>query len=906
MGARENTCSRAAFAGESGPFPASRPRRLGGVPVAEATREIGKRMERSLKGQGKQGLFLRIERYSRVHYRRVFLATLLLVLGSIYLGSKLTLNGDVLALLPKSNRPINTFRQALQDFGGLDYLLVLVEAREGQSVEDLQEYADLLSARLQKLPSIRYVEHRIDTSGPFFEFFRRNETLFLPPGKIQELEARFTDDAIRRQVSDNARQLSGPSSFLVKRLLEEDPFWISPLLFQEILRSKGPLKVDLESGYYLSRDGTALLLIAKPARPAQDIDFTRKLLEEARRAEREAAGDFARSGGSGPASAPAGAPASPEDSPRVSFGGGYVIAMEDSQLIKNDMMRNGTLSFFVIVGLYAFCYRRVGAILYSSTPLVVGQFLTLAVAYVALRHLNSATTGFWAMLMGLGTDFTIVMYARYVEERQAGRSLDEALTLMMGATAFGVFTGAITSAGTFYAMCVTEYKGLWDFGFLVGTGILLCLVAILFLLPAMIAWNEGRRRRKDIAEKLYLHSFGIQRMMTWSTRHPWSVIVGSILVTAVAGYLALHVEFSDSVQELRSPSNKGIQVQEEIVAKFGASFNPMMVICRAADTDSVLRKNREVNRKLDRFVAEGTLSGYESILIYLPPRENQEAVIEALRKGSQGAFNVERIERTFRAALGESGFRAGSYDEYLKTLPATLQPEKPVRLEDLQQAGLDRFVTRYVKTAPGDVRSVTYLFPAASLSRRQIPRALVQSVHDPAHGVEVTGVNVASAEMRRIFRRDAWRAVLLGIGLVALLLWMDFRSLRLTLLANVQLLSGVVWMLAGMQLLGIKMNFVNAFVTTMILGVGIDYGIHIIHRISQEGLDNPDGLLETGKAVVMAALTNVAGFGTVGLSSYPGLSSMGMVCVIGSITCLITALTTLPALLIVTGPRRPR
>jgi uncharacterized protein len=669
--------------------------------------------------------------------------------------------------------------------------------------------------------------------------------------------------------------------------------------------------VDLESGYYLSQDGKALLLIAKPTRPAQEIDFTRKLIAQAGRAAREAAAEFRkqeRTDGEENASAdPAGTGNTPSaEAPEVKFGGGYMIALEDSQLIRNDMVRNGTLSFFVIVGLYAFCYRRFGAILYSSVPLVVGQFLTLAVAYLFLRHLNSATTGFWAMLMGLGTDFTIVMYARYVEERQAGRSLGEALSLMMGTTAFGVFTGAITSAGTFFAMCVTEYKGLWDFGFLVGMGILLCLVAILFLLPAMIAWNEGRRRKRDVTEKLYLHSFGIQRLMTWSTRHPWAVIVGSAVVTVFASFLALRVEFSDSVQDLRSPSNRGIQVQEEIAKKFGASFNPMMVICRGKDAREVLQKNFQVSRKLDRFVASGTLQGYESILTYLPPRKDQEEVIRALQEGADGAFDVRRIESTFRSALRECGFRPGFYNEYLKTLPATLGPERPVSLQDLKEAGLDRFVSRYMKLTPGDVRSVTYLFPAATLSKRQIPEGLVRAIDDPGHGVEITGVNVASAEMRRIFRRDAWHAVLLGIVLVAVLLWMDFRSLWLTLLANIQLLSGVIWMLAGMQILGIKMNFVNAFVTTMILGVGIDYGIHIIHRISQEGLDNPDGLLETGKAVVMAAMTNVAGFGTVGLSSYPGLSSMGMVCVIGSITCLITALTTLPALLIVTHTRQAR
>jgi len=847
-----------------------------------------------VKGSIKQGLFLRIENYSRTHYRQVFLVTLLLVAISVYLGSKLTLDGDVLALLPRDNRAVNTFRNALKDFGGLDYLLVVLEAKPGQSAEDLQEYADLIAARLQKIQDIRYVEHRLDTSGPFFEFFRKNELLFLPPEKLPELEAKFSDAGIRARVKENADQLSSPSSFVVKRILQEDPFWISPLLLTEVLRSKGALKVDLESGYYLSADGGALLLIAKPVKPPQDVDFTKKLMVQVRKAEQEANEDLSKGGENNPGP------------PEVSFGGGYVIALEDNNLIRQDMTRNGPLSFLVIVALYAFCYRRFGAILYSSVPLLVGQFLTLAVAYLCLGHINSASTGFWAMLMGLGTDFTIVMYARYVEERQAGRTLDEALSLMMGNTAFGVFTGAITSAGTFYAMCITEFKGLKDFGFLVGSGILLCLVAILFLLPAMIAWNEGRPRKKDVARKLYLHSFGIERVMSWSTAHPMPVVVGSALLTVVAGVMAWNVQFSDNVQELRSRNNKGILIQEKISRRFGATFNPMMVVCEGKNADEVLEKNHRINEKLEKFVQDKTLLGYESILTYLPARRDQERIIQALKEGAGGPFSLQRIERTFTSALSENGFREGIYASYLKTLPATLSPPRPVTLEDLQKAGLEPFVSRYVKLEPGVVRTVTYLFPADVKSKREAPPALVSAIHDPDNGVEITGVNLASTEMRRIFRRDAWRAVLLGLALVAVLLWLDFRSGWLTTLAMIQLILGVVWMLAGMQALGIKMNFINAFVTTMILGVGIDYGIHIIHRISQEGLDNPEGLLETGKAVVMAALTNVAGFGTVGLSNYPGLQSMGLVCVIGSITCLITALTTLPAMMVLTHSWKSR
>jgi hypothetical protein len=858
----------------------------------------------------KQGLFLRIEEFSRRRYRLVFLATLLLCVASILLGRRLSLDADVMNLVPRHNPVIRTFREALADFGSIDYLLLLVEARDGQGPEDLQEFADVLAARVAALPTVSYVEYKIDTSSKFFSFFRTHQILFLPPDRLPELRAKFTDAAIRERVRDNLRQLTGPSSIFSKRLLEEDPFLISPLLFEEALRSKGPLKVDLASGYYLARDGSALLIIAKPVKPAQDTAFDKNLIAQVRGAEAEAAREFAaerreavgveaedsgsrRSGDAGEVAA----------APLVRLGGGYIIADADSTLIKKDMVNIGLWSFGIILALYYFCYRRFGAVLYSSVPLLVGQILTLAIAYIFLRNLNSATTGFSAMLMGLGTDFTIVMYARYVEERARGASLADALRLMMGASALGVFTGAITSAGTFYSMCITEYKGLRDFGFLVGTGILLCLVAILFLLPAMIAWHEGRAGRKGITKRLYLHSFGIERVMTWSTRRPWPVLLGSILLTIVGGTYAWNISFTDDVRKLRSETNEGVQMEKVVAEKFGAAFSPMMVVCSGGDLETVMQRNRDANRILDGFVEDHVLLGYESIFSYVPPRQEQERVIASLGNGSRDALDTRRIERTFRAALRANGFREGIYDDYLKALPAALRPEQPVTVEDLNAAGLDRFVSRYIrKTDDGSWKSVTYLFRPPSASKRA-PIGLV-AAFDGKDGIALTSVNIASAELKTIFKRDAWRAVILGLLIVTVLLWLDFRSLWLTTLANIQLLTGVVWMLGAMTLLNIEMNFVNAFVTTMILGVGIDYGIHIIHRISQEGLSNPTGLLETGKAVVMAALTNVAGFGTVWVcSNYPGLASMGLVAAIGSFTCLVTSLTTLPALLILTKTR---
>lgn len=132
---------------------------------------------------------------------------------------------------------------------------------------------------------------------------------------------------------------------------------------------------------------------------------------------------------------------------------------------------------------------------------------------------------------------------------------------------------------------------------------------------------------------------------------------------------------------------------------------------------------------------------------------------------------------------------------------------------------------------------------------------------------------------------------------VLVLLLVDFRSLKLTLVALAQLVCGVIMMLGLMQLFGFRLNYVNAFVATMILGVGIDYSIHMVHRMSLSGGQVDAGLLETGKAVVIAAFTNIAAFGTLALGNYPALRSFGVVATFGSATCLFTALTLVPALM---------
>ncbi len=838
----------------------------------------------------KQRLLLKAESFSRRRYGLVFLVTLLAVAISSWLGSRLQLESDVLQLMPRGNRKVDTFKAALKEFGSIDYLMVLLEAGKGEGPDELEDFADSLAQKLQKLHGlVEFVEYRFQPDAGFLKLFSENAMLFLRPDQLPEVEAKLTDSAILRQIHDNRLALASPAGSSAAGLVRLDPLGLTPIFLNRLLGHRGALKLDLSDGYYLSQDGRSLIMLVKPTSPSQDLDFARRLLEAVR-----AAADATRrelqedSGGEG--GAPPGV--------TVGYGGNYAIAVDETTLLRQDVRFNLLFSLFAVSALYWLCYRRFAALFYSNIPLLVGQSLTFAVAFFVLGRLNSASASFTALLMGLGTDFTIVMYARYVEERRNGAGLAEATERMVGETGLGVFTGAITSAGTFYAMCISEFGGLFDLGLLIGTGVLLCALAIVFLLPAMIAWNEGvRKRRADVVSKLHLQSFGLEHLLRLCARYRAATIACIAVLTLVSGVLALRLDFDDTIRVLRSNRSEALHVQDAIAERFGASLSYMMAIAEGRTVEEAVALTQKIEQRLRPFVADKTVGTYESILSYLPPASQQQRIIGALRAGAAGPFDPERIRRTFLRGLEENGFREPPFEEYLDRMKSFLTPSRSITLDDLERQGLGRLVDRYVNRGPGIVRIVTYIYPTDPRWKREPPPGLVDALTDGDAGIVVTGTNVVGQEMRTIFVRDALLSVALGLVIVFLLLILDFRSLKLTAVAMAQLLTGVIMMLGTMKVCGIAINYVNAFVATMILGVGIDYSIHLVNRMKFNGGRVDSGLLETGKAVVMAALTNVAGFGTLMLGNYPALRSLGTVSVIGSAACLFTSLTLVPAVM---------
>ena len=150
------------------------------------------------------------------------------------------------------------------------------------------------------------------------------------------------------------------------------------------------------------------------------------------------------------------------------------------------MIYNVVFSCVGVLALFLYAFRRPAALLYAGVPMVLAVVGTFGLAGVLFGQLSSSSAVFGALVAGLGVDFITVLYGRYVAERGRGAEPAVAIRGAYRSTLYGVFFAALTTAATFYSYLFTEFKGMSELGVLTGTGILIFLVCVLFLLPALL------------------------------------------------------------------------------------------------------------------------------------------------------------------------------------------------------------------------------------------------------------------------------------------------------------------------------------------------------------------------------------------------------------------------------------
>lgn len=796
------------------------------------------------------------------------------------LALRLRLDPDVLNLIPRGNREVNEFRTLLKETGTLDFHVIVVEFPQGSDPATYFPLLDRIGEELEKSERIDNVTWRLPDAFAVIDRIIPYSLLTLAPEQLDAVAQKLTDQSIREAVARNRTILQTPQSMAMKELIRVDPFNLLPVFVEKLQRAGGGLNIDFGSGYYVSSDRRAAIIIGRPHLAAQNLPYSRALMDETRGITTRALSAFRAENKDVPA-------------PTIGYTGGYAIAATDEKIIQRDMAINSITSMIGVLLLYLYAYRRPSAMLYAAAPMTAAIIITFGIGSIAYGTLSAASTGFAALLAGLGLDFMTVLYERYVDERNRGAEITDAVRTLMRKTLPGVIVGALTTAATFYAFLITEFRGMTELGFLTGSGILVFLLCVIFVFPAVLILVERRRGTK---RKLRVHALGSGRVVRASLTRPRMMIIGWAIVVVIGAIAARNVRFNDSLQGLRATGNDAVRMQEEVTKRFGQSFDAMMYGVRGATPSEAIAKTAPAVAELERVRQKGVIGSYQAITTFVPAPAQQQVIIERLRLGEQDAFNFARIEQTFRAALAENGFREDAYDEVLPLYQQALAQRAPLTIETLQRIGLGEAIQRFLKKTPNGYLSIAYVYPTGGKWPRFLPEELQELRRKHPEGV-LTGVNLISETLRTITSRDAMNASVLGLVLVFALVWIGFRSFTRACFVFVPFVAGLTSMLGFMASFGIEFNFMNVFVGLMLVGTATDYAVYMLERYDESPEDFPVNSQETGRAVVLAAMMSIIGFASFAISHYPGMRSIGLASVVGiALSCLAT-ITLLPALL---------
>lgn len=762
-----------------------------------------------------RGPFARLAMFVLEHRRAVAAASVLLTVFAGVVALPPKVDANLMGLLPEEE-PAVVALEALQDAeGGVNLLTIGLSGTD----EALHAALPELTASLEALDTVQFAIGDVDP-----ELARRVSLVQLEPDDVVELTGRV----------QGALTL-GPAlnPIVTQRLMDMGP------LTRRITGSREP------PGWIGVRDG-AVRLYVRPTGSAHDQVFASALMADVRGV--LDAADL------------------PARGVEVTWlGGAYRHVVEDVDGIRNDLFWTTFASAALVIAVLSIAFGRLRAVVIVFTPLVTTNLVNLMLVQAFVGHLNTYTSFGTAVLIGLGIDFGVHLYARYREEVGRGRTVEEAIARSWDRVGPPCATAALTSAAGFVALGVADFRGFSQLGLALGVGLIVAFLAMLVQVPLLIVALDGRPGAATVAEEAPVTpSRSTYRLAPIG-------LMGFVLVTAFFGATRLpDLEFEYDASATRPAGQAYDELSEVERAVARDAFAPVVVTLPDAET------LRAEHRRLTRMVEEGTLPGVARVVSVenvLPA--DQEARLAAV--AGLAAFVDHPSLRYLPPPIAEA------------ILSLRGVSTAPLREEDIPASLL---------TLLGGGREGVHrllLFPEGNMFDMREADALARTVGQVLPDREAAGDALTYAALYRVVRRDMPIVAVLAFVLVAALTAIDVRTWPRIVGALGALVAGMVWAGAAIQMGGIKLSMVNVVGVPILLGIGVDVIIHLIHRIAEEG---PGGvrraLRTTGVAALVSALTTVLSFASLALATNRGVQSLGLLVAIGLTSIFVSAALVLP------------
>ena len=607
--------------------------------------------------------------------------------------------------------------------------------------------------------------------------------------------------------------------------------------------------------FFSSEDGTFRLVFAEAAIDLSDYRTCTRWLNQVRAVVTNALQNASLSG-----------------KVKVSYTGRPAFVSEISTGMQSDMTGPSGATLLIIAALFYFTHRRFKPLLWLTTLLLLILAGTMALGGLVFGTLNVISLGFASILLGLAEDFGIVLY-------QESRSHPELSVREIRKHAGpGIFWSAVTTCGAFLILNLGGLPGLGQLGTLVAIGIALAAFVMVYgFLPPLM---RGRPLA-PAADNTTKQSPGL------TARWPWASTLGLLIVCSTM--LAMRgPTFDNSPDALRPKNSPAYAAVEEIKQRLGRGEEPLWVLTSGQDEQAVAIRLRQTELALSNAASAGFLTDYTLPTSLWPNPANQAA-------NRQAAAFMSGRKHSFDQAAERAGFTSNSVtltENILASWDAARQASGVYWPTNTSSRWvLDKLIARDDGRmfALGLVNRNTNM-PLAEFT----PRFLELGAQLSPQGIYVSGWEVLGQAVLARIKADFWKVLAPMFLLVTFSLWLAFRNVREMLLSMATLAVSALCLGAVMGAAGWSWNLLNLMALPLLLGIGVDFSIHV-----QFALQRYQGNVQavrgsTGRALLLAGSTTVAGFASLAFSNNAGLASLGKVCGLGILCAMLISVYLLP------------
>jgi predicted RND superfamily exporter protein len=605
--------------------------------------------------------------------------------------------------------------------------------------------------------------------------------------------------------------------------------------------------------------------------------------------------------------------------------------------------------FFLLV----FSFRMWVAPVLALSNLIVGIIWAVGAAALLVGTLNIMTYMMTVILIGLGIDFSIHMISGFTEGRSLGKPIGVCMEETFLKSGKGILTGGLTTSIAFLTLSISSSRGMKELGIVTGVGLLTILVSTFLFLPALLVLREHRFEKKKQKGKLK-KEFKVKDISfkllgntgNFLSRQYITTLVASVLATGLLIVCATRITFDQNYMNLEPKGLPSITLQDTVLEKFDLSMDYALILVNSVEGS---REIAEQSKDL------GSVAMTEDISVYLPSKEQQEKripLINEIRKAIQSSRplstfrqnsldtflqELERLEmnimeiqdlaylggedkverkcaeivgeasdieprnlirdlvRTLGRDTGKASAGLGKYQKsfapYFKESVLRISSPETIHIENLPTTVLDRY------SNTDRSRFLVTIFPSDNIwTDAEFLKRFVGDLERVNENA--TGMPPVFRALIEVIGKDGRNAIILTLFAVFFVLWLDYRKPGHALMAMIPLTMGVFWMVGLMGLFGIKLTVVNIMGLPMIIGIGVDDGVHVVHRWRIEGKRKIAQVFSTtGKAILLTSATTMLAFGSLVFSVWPGFASLGVAMFVGVGACFLSTVIVLSGIL---------